>query len=104
MTTEEKTSLQGVLMKTLRETKDGKGQDLYAHLQKLLVHIALTDPQSALDRFEELSYELRTKGQLSIPEHFLDYRPLALASQSWANLLRERYFEVRSPDDKKQNR
>lgn len=92
--TEEKSSMQGLLLKILKETKDNKGQDLYSHLQKVLVHIALTDPQSALDKFEEISYELRTKEKCDLPDSFLSYRPLAQASETWANSLRERYFEV----------
>jgi len=92
--TEDKSNVQGLLLNILKGTKDVKGKDLYSHLQKVLVHIALTDPQSALDKFEEISYEIRTKEKSDIPEHFLDYRELALASKPWATLLRERYFEV----------
>ena len=91
---EEKQGLQGVLLRILKDTKDGKGKDLFSHLQKVLVHIALTDPSAALDKFEEISYELRTKEKIEPPDHFLDYRSLALAAQPWAQTLRERYFEV----------
>jgi len=92
--TEEKRSIQGTLLNILKAAKDSKGKDMYSHLQKVLVHIALTDLQSALDKFEEISYEIRTKEKFDLPEHFLDYRSLALGSQAWANALRERYFEV----------
>ncbi len=91
---EEKQGLQGMLLKLLKETRDTKGKDLYTHLQKVLVHIALTDPSSALDKFEEISYEIRTKEKFDPPEHFLNYHDLAHAAQPWVQSLRERYFEV----------
>jgi hypothetical protein len=84
----------GTLVKLLKTTKDGKGRDLYNHIKKILVHIALTDTSTALDKFEEISYALRTNNKLTIPEHFLNYYQLAVASESWVNSLRERYFDV----------
>ncbi len=67
---------------------------MFAHLQKILFHIALTDPHSALDKFEEISYEIRKKGAIVNPEHFLDYHEYATASQSWSAALRAKFFEV----------
>lgn len=83
-----------ILLELLKNTKDNLGRDLYNHLKKMLVHIALTDPMTALDKFEEISYELRTKSKIEIPERFLNYYQLAESAEPWVDKLRERYFNV----------
>eukprot|EP00826_Nyctotherus_ovalis_P065874 TRINITY_DN969_c0_g1_i8.p3 TRINITY_DN969_c0_g1~~TRINITY_DN969_c0_g1_i8.p3 ORF type:complete len:167 (+),score=52.77 TRINITY_DN969_c0_g1_i8:73-573(+) len=86
--------LKETLVKILKMTKDEKGRDLYNHIKKIFVQLALTDPSTALDKFEEISYQLRTTSKIPIPERFLNYYQLSVASQAWTNSLRERYFEV----------
>jgi len=91
---EERQGLQGMLSKLLKDTKDSTGKDLYSHLQKVLVHIALTDPTTALDKFEEISHEIRTKQKFEPPEYFLNYSKLALASKSFDQAIHEKFYEV----------
>lgn len=91
---EEKQGLQELLQTLLKSTKDEKDNDLYAHLQKVLTHIALTDPSNALHNFEQVSYELRSKDSVSVASSHPNYKALASASQPWFRMLHERYFEV----------
>ena len=92
--TEDKAGFQSLLLKILKDSKGPEGKSLFAHLQKILFHIALTDPHSALDKFEEISYEIRKKGAIEHPELFLNYHEYANASQAWATALRAKFFEV----------
>jgi hypothetical protein len=71
-----------------------EGKDLYSHIQDILSYIAFTDPRSGINKFEEISYEIRTKGSLELPERFLNYKELALAAKPWLQSVYERYYEV----------
>jgi len=93
---EEKQDIQEALLNILKSNKDEKDRDLYTHLQKVLTHIALTDPTNALDKFEEVSYEIRNKGNVSILSPYLNYKALASVSQEWFKVLYDKYFEVKS--------
>lgn len=82
------------LAELLKEIRDEKGKDLYSHIQEVLSYLAFTDPQSGINKFEEVSHEMRTKGLLELPERFLNYQALALAAKPWLQSVYERYYEV----------
>eukprot|EP00826_Nyctotherus_ovalis_P050565 TRINITY_DN6210_c0_g1_i9.p3 TRINITY_DN6210_c0_g1~~TRINITY_DN6210_c0_g1_i9.p3 ORF type:complete len:119 (+),score=33.29 TRINITY_DN6210_c0_g1_i9:161-517(+) len=91
---EEKQGIQELLLNLLKSTKDEKDNDLYTHLQKVLTHIALTDPSNALHSFEQISYEIRNKDNVSAVSPYLSYKALASISQPWFKTLYDKYFEV----------
>jgi len=91
---EEKQELQGILLKYLSENKDQNGRNIFNHLQRLLAHISFNNPANGLDKFEEISYELRTKGQIEVPESFLNYQILSLLAKPSFQLIYEQYYEV----------
>lgn len=83
----------------LKEVKDKEGRDLYTHIQDVLSYIAFTNPQSGIDKFEEVFCEMRAKGSLELPERYLNYQALALAAKPWLQSVFERYYEVSSAYD-----
>eukprot|EP00826_Nyctotherus_ovalis_P050700 TRINITY_DN6248_c0_g2_i2.p1 TRINITY_DN6248_c0_g2~~TRINITY_DN6248_c0_g2_i2.p1 ORF type:complete len:118 (-),score=18.56 TRINITY_DN6248_c0_g2_i2:365-718(-) len=83
----------------LKEVKDKEGKDLYTHIQDTLSYIAFTNPQSGIDKFEEISCEMRAKGSLELPERYLNYQTLALAAKLWLQSVYERYYEVSPAND-----
>ncbi len=91
----EKVNVQEELAAAMNGTKDNKGNDMYTHMQKLIVHLALTDPRNALTKIEEVSYDLRTKDKFEASECYHDYRGHAQAAQPWYTKVREKFFEVR---------
>ena len=91
---EERQERQGLLVKYSKENKDNEGRTIFNHIQKILAHIAFNDPTVGLDKFEEISYELRTKGSVEIAERFLNYKSLSESAKSWFQPLYEKYYEV----------
>ena len=92
--TEEKQGIQELLLNLLKEAKDDQGKDLYCHIKKVLTHLALTDPANALNKFEEVSCEIRKNGVVKIPDPCFNYKALSSSSQPWFRVLLEKYFEV----------
>ena len=91
---EDKGNVHEELAAAMKAAKDEKGDDLQSHMQKLIVHLALTDPRNALSKLEEVSYELRTKEKFQPSELYHDYRGHAQAGQTWYLKVRDKYFEV----------
>ena len=91
---EEKKSVIEDMMYKLEDIKDVNGKNIYTYLQDALSYIAFTDPESGINKFEEILYEMRTKGDMQIQESYLNYKELALAAKLHLQAIYEQYYEV----------
>jgi hypothetical protein len=91
---EERQELQGILLKYLSENKDENGRNTFNHIQRLLAHISFNKLAGGLDKFEDVSYELRTKGHIEVPERFFNYQALSLLAKPSLQSLYQHYYEV----------
>ncbi len=97
MKTDRNAGMQKQLAELLKMTKDNKGNDVYAHVRKIIMHCGLANPKRALEDFEEISHTLRAKDSLE-PGLFLDHRAHALGLLPYHTALYKNYFEVRLRD------
>ena len=91
---EERQNVLENLINKLKDTKDENGKNSYTYLQDVLSYIAFTNPESGINKFEEILYEMRTKGDMQIPESYLNYKELALAAKPHLQAIYEQYYEV----------
>ena len=75
-----------LLLKTLKDFKDSKGNDLYNHIIKLFNKIITGNPSTSVDAFEELSLgikkELETGTSVEFSK-FLANKPLSVSMEQW---------------------
>ncbi len=86
----------------LKNSKNPKGQDLYTHLVEVVNHLVMHCPDTALDKFEEVSFLLKNKDSIDMKE-FLNVeedRPYSRYSEDIADLTKDflnkakKYFDV----------
>lgn len=91
---EDKQELQGLLLKYLSENKDENGRNTFNHIQRVLAHIVINSPANGMDKFEEISYQMRTKEKIEIPERFLNHQTLSQLAKPSLQSLYEKCYEV----------
>ena len=89
------------LRRELDNIRSPSGESLYAHIKRVFEHLILHNPDRALERFEEISYMIKKKMDVSEflkMEDVRDYKPLAEQAASYTAAVQP-YFALGEPDD-----
>mmetsp|Transcript_4972 Transcript_4972/g.6620 ORF Transcript_4972/g.6620 Transcript_4972/m.6620 type:complete len:152 (+) Transcript_4972:317-772(+) len=89
------------LKRELGSIRSPSGDSLYAHIQKVFEHLILHSPEKALERFEEISYMIKNKMNVSEfikIEDIRDYKQVAAQAIDYTSRMGP-HFALGEPDD-----